>query len=144
MVNNRLNLSAYSGDPPAEGETDRRIAGGPLYPAEAIRGVLARGASAIFPVTDKCSADMQRYSIDAADIIEIIEAALANGRFRRSEWCRCRGGAWAACDGYSVKLRQQAPNSYAEIWFDYYLKFAIGRTGVLILIVSCHLPEDRV
>ncbi|NKC13647.1 MAG: hypothetical protein GKR94_16095 [Gammaproteobacteria bacterium] len=72
-----------------------------------------------------------------------MEIALRSGRFRGSEWCKhSPNGPWAACDAYSLARRERMPYGRTQMDVEYYVKFAVAKTGKL-LIVSCHPPEER-
>jgi len=144
MVNNMI-VSRYEGELPLGEGASRRIPGGPLYAAEEVVAVLESiGSSAVRSWTQKCSRDVQKLCLDAGDLYELIELAINNGRFRGAEWCVQRpGGPWAACDAYVVTRRERMPNANVEMDIEYYIKFAIGRSGAVLLIVSCHIPEER-
>lgn len=94
--------------------------------------------------TRKCKDDLQKYFLDAEDAAGLLSEALQYGRYRDSEWCEQRPtGPWAACDAYTLMRKEWIPHAHKELQIEYYLKFAIARTGTVILLVSCHLPEDR-
>ncbi len=144
MVNTAV-VSEFAGDPPLEEGACRKIAGGPLYPAAKALALLAgSGAQAIQVWTKKCADDMQKWSLDTDDLCELMATAVRSGRFRGAEWCVQRpNGPWAACDAYSVVRREWIAHARREIDVEYYIKYAIAKTGQLLLVFSCHLPEDR-
>lgn len=144
MVNTRIVSLHDSGTPPLNEGASRKIAGGPLYERTAVIAVLAQGESAIVPWTRKCISDLKKYDLDHEDVMRLIRLALAQGRFKGSEWCVDKpGGLWAACDSYHVAEKCWVAAAHKEMEFEYYLKFAIGKNGRVILTVSCHLPEER-
>ncbi|MYA66563.1 MAG: hypothetical protein F4X09_04575 [Gammaproteobacteria bacterium] len=66
--------------------------------------------------------------------------AVSNGQFRGAEWCVQRDeGPWAACDAYTVIRQEWIAKAQKEMPFEYYVKFAIARTGSKVLLASCHL-----
>lgn len=144
MVNTRI-VSRYTGALPVGKDDSRNIAGGPLYSAEEVLGLFEnRGNGSITPWTQKCIKDIQKLELDGDDLLELIGIAVRSSRFLGSEWCQQKpGGPWAACDAYSVMRREWIPNARKEMDIEYYIKFAIGKTGQIILLVSCHPPEDR-
>lgn len=143
MVNNPINVSAYAGAPPADGES-RKIHGGPLYEVEVINQILQRGAAAFTAWTRKCKDDLQNYALDGQDVVELITEALRTGRYWDSEWCvQQPRGPWAACDAYTVTRKEWIPHAHKDFLIEYYIKFAISRAGTLMLLVSCHLPDNR-
>ena len=140
MVSNTI-VSLYTGDLPTG--KNRKISAGPLYPAEDVLGIL-KGQQAIVAWTDKAIKDVQRLALDDCDLLELVEIAVQEGTFKGSEWCVQRpNGPWAACDAYVLVRTEQLPHLRREMDCEYYIKFAIGRTGTVFLLASCHLPEDR-
>ncbi len=144
MVNTKI-VSRFTGPIPPEGDgAARKIAGGPLYEHETVLEILALGESVVVPWTRKCASDLKKYELDLNDVVAIIRLALSEGRFIGSEWCVNQpGGAWAACDSYSLKRREWLESARKHMDIEYYIKFAIGKTGKVILTASCHLSEDR-
>ncbi len=144
MVNTTI-LSRYTGDLPLEDGQNRKISDDPLYPAQEVLPILsATGEDAVHAWTGKCIRDMQKWALDAGDLCELVETALRAGRFLGSEWCVQKpNGPWAACDAYQLVRSEWMPNAHKYMNIDYYIKFAVGKTGKLLLIVSCHPPEDR-
>lgn len=45
----------------------------------------------------------------------------------------------AACDAYSIRRMEVIPATGKTMPVGYFLKFAIGKTGNLVLMVSCHV-----
>ena len=45
----------------------------------------------------------------------------------------------AACDAYSIRRLEVIPATSKAMPVGYFLKFAIGKTGCLVLMVSCHV-----
>lgn len=144
MVNTLINVSAYQGAPPPEEEADNRvISPGPLYAKEEILTLLAAGEDSLQPWTRGCREDMQRLALDIPDAIILVRDALTSGSYLKSEWCVQKPtGPWAACDVYRLFRNEAIKNSQNEMRFEYYVKFAIGKTGKLLLLVSCHLSRD--
>jgi hypothetical protein len=144
MVNTRKNLSAYAGTPPSDDQADRRIPDGPLYTREEVLAILATGEAAIKLWTQKCMRDVQKYDMEPADVVDLVKIALNGGKFKGSQWCTNKpGGAWAACDSYQLFFRQWIETANKHMDVEYYVKFAIGRSGNMMLIISCHPPEER-
>jgi hypothetical protein len=143
MVNIRI-VSRFKEGAPQEGG-DRRIKGGPLYSREEVLGLIdSSGVDSIILWTQKCVDDQQKYSLDTDDAHRLIGNALKHGRYRKSEWCRQKpSGPWAACDSYSVVDRKWVENAHKDMDFEYFVKFAIAESGAVLLLVSCHPPEER-
>lgn len=145
MVNN-ANVSAYQGLVPASNSSDaaRRISGGPLYDSNDVFKILRQGDGSTIPWTNKCTRDIHRLELDIADVRKLIKETLEKGRYKNSQWCeQAPSGPWAACDAYSLKRKEWVENAKKEMEFEYYVKFAIGKTGKILLLVSCHEPQDR-
>ncbi len=138
-------VSRFTGDLPLDEGACRKIAGGRLYPVAEVQALLTGlGAQAVRAWTNKCQRDMQKWSLDTDDLCELLQIALRSGRFRGAEWCvQHPNGPWAACDAYSLVRREWIANARKEMDMEYYLKFAIAKTGKLLLVVSCHPSEDR-
>jgi hypothetical protein len=147
MVNTLINVSAYQGAPPDDLDTNkasRKILGGPIYDKDDILKVLEGGEDAISPWTKKCISDLKKYEISHDEVENYIRIALASGKFKGSEWCKGKkDGVYAACDSYQILVKEWVPAAHKEMTFEYYVKFAIGKLGNLMLIISCHPPEDR-
>lgn len=144
MVNTTI-VSRFTGELPLQAGACRKIAGGPLYPEEEVLALLAgTGGEAVRAWTERCSRDLQKWSLDADDLCELIDIAVRAGRFIGAEWCvQHPNGPWAACDAYSLVRQEWVPHARRDMEFTYYVKFAIAKTGKVLLVVSCHPPEDR-
>lgn len=144
MVNTCI-VSRYGESLPKGGRFGRKIAGGPLYPADEVLELIGGdGSEVIRAWARKCGEDLQKWSLDADDVRELLEVALRSGRFIGSEWCVQRpNGPWAACDAYSLVRREWVAAARREMDLEYYLKFAIARTGAVLLLVSCHPSEGK-
>lgn len=107
--------------------------------------LLARiSADDVIAWTEKCIKDLQKWELDADDLVELLHIAVTKGRYRNSEWCvQNPQGPWAACDAYDLTRSEYIEHARKEMEIEYYLKFAISRNGDLMLVVSCHPPEDR-
>lgn len=141
MVKTR-NVSQYSGTPPGEGEERTIPTERPLYPVEAIAEILSGDAEArIRPVTHRSRQDMQGLGWAVSDVADVIEGILEAGSYLGSEWCALSGNAtMAACYAYHYRRRERVPAGM-EMTCEYYLKWAIGQNGDLLLLVSCHLAR---
>lgn len=141
-----MNISKYSGIPPKDGadKSARKIEGGPLYSKEEIEPLLSNNGSSVVAWTNKCKADLQKESLDVSDVAQFIARCLKSGRFKGSEWCKQKPtGPWAACDAYQVFIGRWVDAAHKEMEFEYYIKFAIAKTGKVLMTVSCHGPEER-
>lgn len=141
MVNNAINVSAYSGQPPGGAGGDRTyIEGGPLYAVTDVLALLNAGDSQTMLWTRKCIADVQQLAYDISDVRTLLKQALTGGKYLKSEWCvQQPTGPWAACDSYRLQRTEWIEHAHKEMHIEYYVKFAIGKTGKLLLLVSCHI-----
>lgn len=140
MVNTLKNISAYQGEP--TGRNDK-ISGGPLYDKMQILALLDdRGGLGISAWTEKCIDDVADLGFDAdgnKGLAELIRYALMHGRYRDSEWCLQKpSGPWVAADAYDLTRSEWIDAAYKELPISYFVKFAVAKTGQLLLIVSCH------
>lgn len=142
MINNGpRNISRFPEPVPeaAINSGDRVIASAPIYDPDEVLA-LVRAESARF-WTRRAGRDAAKWSLDISDVSELIAAAIRGGRFLRAEWCQQRpDGPWAACDSWTVTRSEWIEYAGKFIDTTYYLKFAISRTGTVLLIVSNH-PE---
>lgn len=124
---------------------DRTIAGGPLYSSECVTALVENDGSNLRTWTKKCLLDMQqKLGIDNDGAAELISETVRQGRYLTSEWCRGTYAVhWAACDAYSLTRKEWNNYAHKELTVEYYLKFAISKSGEVLLLVSCHNPEDR-
>ena len=89
--------------------------------------------------TDRC--DKTVYELFAGDL-EAVADLLGHVRpadYRNSEWCTNGRNAWAACDAYALRRVEWVASAGKEMGVEYFVKFAVGKTGQLVLLVSCHL-----
>jgi hypothetical protein len=123
----------------------RKIPGGPLYPAAEVLALLEQEREQGIQLwTRKCTSDAQRLGLDLEDLRALLEQALGSGHFKGSEGCRQgANGPWAACDAYQLLRNEWIDNAHKDMTVEYYLKFAVARTGRVLLLVSCHLSENR-
>lgn len=134
-------LSARGTNPPAANSSARDIPGGPLYPVTEVLAVLDQGEQVLKVWTRKCAQDLQALTFDADAALRLVRDALTSGRFKGAEWCTDNGYSWAACDAYTLRRNEWVPVLRREEACNYYVKFAIGKTGKLLLLVSCHLSS---
>jgi hypothetical protein len=104
--------------------------------------ILGTGEHAIQLWTKNGVRDVQNMSMDNSDVAALISTALRKGRYINSQWCVAKpGGAWAACDAYSVTQAEWVKYARRYMNIEYYLKFAISQYGKLVLTVSCHVSK---
>jgi hypothetical protein len=144
MVRNSI-VSRFAEELP-NGRDRRGVSGEPLYPTEDVLTILQRfGIDAVIPWTQKCIKDIQKWQLDADDLVELVKIALSAGRFRGSAWCKqSPSGPRAACDAYSLVRGEWFEHANKHMNIEYYIKFAISKSGKCLLMVSCHPSEQRI
>lgn len=128
-------VSEYSGSLPLDGR-GLKIAGGPLYDLARIQQLVG-GHGAIRFWTRKSEFDASELNLDVGDIAQWLQE-LKQQDFRNSEWCTDGSRAWAACDAYVLRRSEWIAAARKHMPVDYFLKFALAKTGALVLMVSCH------
>ena len=129
-------VSEYSLNPPEDGQGRVKIAKGPLYDLARVQRLATAGGLNTW--TDRC--DKAVYELFSGDL-EAVAGLLGHLRpadYRDSEWCEDGRRAWAACDAYVLRRSEWIAAAHKDMPVDYFLKFAIARSGALILMVSCH------
>jgi hypothetical protein len=136
MVNFRV-VSEYSDNPPTElGRL--KIVGGPLYDLARIQ-TLVEDETQLLAWTPKCRKDVHKFfSGDLAEVADLLQL-LSTRDYRDSEWCEDGKGSIAACDAYTVRRMEEVTATGTRAMCTYFLKFAIAKSGVLVLVVSCHI-----
>lgn len=133
MVNFSI-VSEYSGGPTPGDRV--KIGSGPLYALARVQGLVsASGRLTLW--TKRCRLKVQDLGWDADDVAQLL-LSLTAADYKDSEWCDNGKSAWAACDAYTVSRREWVEATRKELNIEYFLKFAIGKTGTLVLMVSCH------
>jgi hypothetical protein len=122
-----------------------KIAEGPLYGLEEV-ATLARDLQLVLwtrrciqTVRDLYEGVRDDYDSDLAMVADLLVRLGTSGRYLDSEWCENGKGALAACDAYEVFRDDMIPATGKTIRTRYFVKFAIGRTGKILLMVSCHV-----
>jgi len=135
-----VNLGLYDAEQPPDCGTQRIVIdGGPLYPAQAVLTVLQRGDQALRVATRKCTKDVESLCLNHPALVDLIRQAITQGSYKNSEWCRLNERSVAACDAYVLSRAEWRDDLCKTLDCQYYLKFSIGRSGALLLLVSCHL-----
>ncbi|MFZ2124929.1 MAG: hypothetical protein WA012_05550 [Rhodoferax sp.] len=136
MIKNSVNVSRFDGLPPQNDEP-RDIPSGPLYPTFEIKS-LAESIN-VRPWSNGAVKDAQKWCLSNEDIADLIKLAVTKGIYGGSEWCKAQpAGPWAACDAYTVSRPDWIEATHKYTLTDYYLKFAISKTGTLLLSASNH------
>lgn len=129
------NASDYDGEIP-EADKTRKISGGPLYGLSVVQALTLEAGSLKFWTRD-CRQDAANLGFETTDVGELIRG-LTDRDYRDSEWCENGRGAWAACDAYTLRRLEFLEKAGKSFPMEYYLKFALSKSGTLLLMVSCH------
>ena len=136
MVNFRV-VSEYSHNAPTE-PGRLKIVDGPLYDLARVQ-TLVEDETQLLAWTPKCRKDLHKFFsgdlVEVADLLQLLKAS----DYRDSEWCEDGKGSIAACDAYTVRRMEEVIATGKRAACTYFLKFAIGKSGVLVLVVSCHI-----
>jgi hypothetical protein len=127
-------ISEYSGDP--EPGDRVKIGSGPLYDLVCVQE-LSKQPSGVQLVTRKCRQDVQNLDLDEDGVAQLL-LSLSARDYKDSEWCDNGNGAWAACDTYTFRRTEWVETAHKNMTMNYFLKFAIGKAGNLLLMLSCH------
>lgn len=136
----KIVLSEYSSELPDQpGRVKIATEGGqPLYDLARVQA-LVKDENTVSLWTRKCQQDVHKlFDSDLERVAELIQALQEVG-YVDSEWCENGKGAWAACDAYRVRRLETIPATGKSETIEYFVKFAVGKTGRLLLLVSCHL-----
>lgn len=128
-------VSEYSGPLPVAGAS-RKIGTGPLYELTRIQALAATAGSLRF-WTRGSEQEARDLDVDTEDVAQWL-LELTPRSYRDSEWCTDGGRAWAACDAYLLRRHEWMPAARKYMFIEYFLKFAIAKSGALVLMVSCH------
>lgn len=133
----KIVVSEYSSNPPEEAHRTK-ISDGPLYDLVRVKAIIA-DENQLQLWTRKCRLDVQNlFDSDFDRVVALLESLQAS-EYVDSEWCDNGAKALAACDAYRCQRREMIPSTGKYMMIDYFLKFAIGKTGQLVLVVSCHV-----
>lgn len=134
---NKFIVSEYSSRPPTESGRVK-IAGGPLYDLTRVQTIV-EDENRLLTWTEKCRKDVFKlFDDDLAGVAGLIQC-LKSSNYIDSEWCENGRNAIAACDAYSIRRLELIPATGRSMPVGYFLKFAVGKTGALVLMVSCHV-----
>lgn len=135
IVVNFYIVSEYSSPPPTMGSGEK-IIGGPIYSLERVREILKDGAGLQLWTRD-CASNVRALGWIHDDVIGLVRK-LEGSNYIDSEWCENGKGAYAACDAYTVRSREWVDTADKEMMIEYFMKFAINKSGTMVLTVSCH------
>lgn len=134
---NKFIVSEYSSRLPIESGRVK-IAGAPLYDLARVQAIV-EDENRLLTWTEKCRKDVFKlFNDDLAEVAGLIQCLKASD-YIDSEWCENGKNAMAACDAYSIRRMEVIPATRKVMPMEYFLKFAIGKTGNLVLLVSCHV-----
>ena len=135
---NKFIVSEYSSSFPIESGRVKIVAGGPLYDLARVQAIV-EDENRLFSWTEKCRKDVFKLFDDGlAEVAGLIQC-LKDSDYIDSEWCENGKNAVAACDAYSIRRMEVIAATGRAMAVEYFLKFAIGKTGNLVLLVSCHV-----
>lgn len=140
--NNHRNISRFPGPVPEEvaGGGNRLISEAPIYERAEVLALAEEEDVNLW--SNGARRDAAKWSLDIGDLSSLIAAAVQGGRFVRAEWCQQRpNGPWAACEAWTVTRSEWMDNAGKWMEISYYFKFAISRTGTILLMASNH-PEN--
>jgi len=88
---------------------------------------------------EKCRKDVFKLFDDDLGKVAGLVQCLKGSDYIDSEWCENGKNAVAACHAYSIRRMEVIAATGRTMPVGYFLKFAIGKTGNLVLLVSCHV-----
>jgi hypothetical protein len=134
-------LSQYSTSPPTQLGVGRiKIDGGPLYDLATVKQ-LVDDPDCINLLTRTCIGEVHKlFDSNTGQVAALIQA-LDLHNYIDSEWCENGKTGVAACDAYGIRRVEEVASTGKSATVEYFLKFAVGKTGKLVLLVSCHLSK---
>lgn len=132
-------LSEYSTSAPTQLGTGRiKIEGGPLYVLARVQQ-LVDSSDCINLFTRTCIGQVHElFDSDLEQVAWLIQA-LDSRDYIDSEWCENGKNGIAACDAYRIRRTEVMAATNKPTKVEYFVKFAVSKTGKLVLLVSCHL-----
>jgi hypothetical protein len=135
-------LSLHTSDPPDE--PGRAKVAGPLYDMLQVQALVEEATLVLW--TRKCIQNVRdlyegvrdEYDSELAMVVDLLKR-LPAGRYQDSEWCDNGSGGLAACDAYEVRRSDPIAATGGRMQTRYFVKIAIGKTGQLLLVASCHV-----
>lgn len=128
-------VSEYSLTAPTQGGGEK-ISGGPLYDLSRVRSIIRDGTGLTLWTKD-CVSNVRELGWENSDVIDLI-SQLGQGDYIDSEWCENGRGAFAACDAYSISVKEWVATAGRQMLIEYFVKFAINKLGTMVLTISCH------
>ena len=134
-----MNIGQCPGNPPPKdaGDKEREVAGGPKYPKAEVLALLADIRIRIW--TTDCAKDLAKLELDTDGAAALAAEAVSHGKFQKSLWCvQSPAGPSAICDAYNLRRKEWNNAAKKDLYCEYYVKFAIGQSGAVLLLVSLH------
>jgi len=128
-------VSEYSSTSPTKGGGEK-ILGGPLYPLERVKEIIKDGTGLQLWTRD-CVLNVAELGWVKADVINLVQQ-LSHADYIDSEWCENGRGAYAACDAYSIRVKEWIETAKKNMLIEYFVKFAINKLGTMVMTISCH------
>jgi hypothetical protein len=134
-------LSEYSTSPPTQlGGGRIKIDGGPLYDLARVQQLVG-DPDGIHLLTRMCINEVHKLFGSDTEAVAALIQALDGRDYIDSEWCENGKSGVAACDAYRIRRAEVVAATSRSTTVEYFLKFAVGKTGKLVLLVSCHLSK---
>ena len=130
-----LIVSEYSLTTPTQGGGEK-IAGGPLYDLSRVRAI-TQGGTGLTLWTRDCVTSVKELGWDNSDVINLVHQ-LRPAHYIDSQWCENGKGAYAACDAYSIGVREWIEATNKHMIIQYFIKFAVNKLGTMVMTISCH------
>lgn len=128
-------VSAYSLTSPTKGGGEK-IPSGPLYDLENVKAIIKDGSGLMLWTRD-CVANVRELGWNNSDVIDLVLSS-RKADYLNSEWCENGRGAYAACDAYSIKIKERIETVNKKMLIEYFVKFAINKLGTMVMTISCH------
>lgn len=94
------------------------------------------------PITQACIDDVGNLKLSSSQLNFLLKTALTTGQYLNAQWCGAgKPGVWAACDAYKLVWNSSNPVDEDEPGTPLYVKFCIGKTGLIMLLISCHTSD---
>lgn len=126
-------------NPPTQPGTGRiKIEGGPLYDLARVKQ-LVDDPDCIHLFTRTCIGDVHKLFDSDTEQVAALMQSLDPRDYIDSEWCDNGKSGVAACDAYRIRRSEVMAATGKSATLEYFVKFAVGKSGKLMLLVSCHL-----
>lgn len=120
------------------GLRDRRIGTAPIYNLGELLKQIPEND--FIPGTRDCKDDLAELQWEKRHILRALRAA-TDDCYRNSQWCQTSSSKWIPCDAYVVTNQKTGDRTPRQV--DVYIKIGLSsQTGKVVLVVSCHEPEE--